>query len=595
MRHCFFLVLLFSALLAGCGGGSGLSTEPRSLLPAYSEEIEPSGERIDLRAQNYFPASLGDTWTYTREVHGNSILDSETDLSTTATRAVTQAQDNDFSITESTERKSETVRYTRGPAGITALTPLAGIFPDPVSELVGDLLEYPEPFFPEGSVSQSYRQGEWPEDLDGDNRPDSFQIEIERRLVGFHTLVRPNDVLTDVAHFAITTRLRLLPSDGHLPELEATFRELTWWAPGIGLVQAGRQLTVGSFEETEILKISSATVSGDSVYPRAIDGTVLKVALEHVDLVFDPVRSQYYASIPANSDNYPSLIVSIDAQTGALSTPVRTLPGDPGPIAIAHDSSALFVAVNGSGDIVKYQLPDWQELWRVRLPRIETGGRFVQMFAARLAASPTDSDAVVVSMLEPNTSAWHGGVALVKAGVLQQQMTQTNRSNLIEFDPSGTHLYSISDNSLHEISVTPDGLVESRSVGFTEGGRSDLAISSRGIIQYDRLFSTFDLSFIGRANVNAGMCRQLSQTHRWLCLDHNDGTTNPPRLPRTLSVVDPDTFATIYQPVYERGSEITLFSEIVPGPPGQVALRILPDAQHPIEPGLWIYSSPLLQ
>jgi len=42
----------------------------RDPLPELSTDLNPPGERLDLRASNYFPMSLGDRWTYEKWIDG---------------------------------------------------------------------------------------------------------------------------------------------------------------------------------------------------------------------------------------------------------------------------------------------------------------------------------------------------------------------------------------------------------------------------------------------------------------------------------------------------------------------------------------------
>lgn len=90
--------------------------------------------------------------------------------------------------------------------GVASLDPLGSALTSaiPASEqaIVGTLLEYPQPFYPIGSVRQHVRQGPAFFDLDADGHPDSFRAEFSQVFRGFETLALPNGRAGgQVAHF----------------------------------------------------------------------------------------------------------------------------------------------------------------------------------------------------------------------------------------------------------------------------------------------------------------------------------------------------------------------------------------------------------
>ena len=595
-RLLYFLALASTVLwISGCGGSGG-ATNTRVPLPDLSEEIEPAGERLDLRGRNYFPAQAGDTWSYTRAVSENRTYPPFPPTET-ATRSVISAAGSDFSVREISAKGNTVLNFRRTGQGIVSIEPLRGIFPDTVSQFVGDILEFPEPFYPIGSTGKSIRQGQWPDDLDADGRPDSYRIEVDRTMVGLETLLLPQDSLSDVAHLRTTIRFELIPSDKSFLPTRAQSTEDTWWAPGIGLVKLESEFLTGINSDGELLTLSSATVAGEQAFPSAVDGTLIKVPLEHRALVYDSARDQYYATVPSNAQSQPDRIAVVNAQTGALSYSPPVAGGNPGAIAVASDSSAVFVGVNGTGEVVKLRLPDWQEVWRVSLPQIEG---YFPIDAGKLVASPINPDLVAVAMNRRNVRPRHAGVALIQAGtVLPRRVPDDLGTDLIVFEPGGTYVYGYASVAgyarLREISVLSDGVQESGFFEIATGGLQHLSWSSRGFIFYDTLVRTSDYSVVGKADVGAGMCRQLTGTDRWLCLNHSTFTSNPNNVPRTVAVVDPDTLETVARPVYERGFGVTLFSEIVTGRNGQVGLRVQSASYNPVGSAVWIFSSPLLE
>ncbi|NUZ04559.1 hypothetical protein [Piscinibacter koreensis] len=227
-------VAVAAALLAACGGGGG-DDGPREPLPALSEDTNPSGARLDLRARNYFPAAPGDRWVYELQTAGVT--------GQTLTRSVAAAGASDIAVTESSVAGITTTTYRRTPQGLLAVRPLADQFPPAVVDQIGNLLEYAEPFYPVGSTRRLVRQGSWGEDVDGDRLVDSFRLEITQVLVGFESMTLPRATLADVAHFRNVITLTVQPSDRRRDLPSVTQTEDAWWAPGVGLVRAERSMS----------------------------------------------------------------------------------------------------------------------------------------------------------------------------------------------------------------------------------------------------------------------------------------------------------------------------------------------------------------
>src|SRR5437762_2716901 len=82
------------------------------------------------------------------------------------------------------------------------------------------------------------------------------------------------------------------------------------------------------------------------------DGSALSIAIPHRELVFDRGRNAYYASIPGTVPGFGNSIATIDPSGGqiAYSAPIGS---EPNALAIAADGSALYVGLDGSGEVVK--------------------------------------------------------------------------------------------------------------------------------------------------------------------------------------------------------------------------------------------------
>ena len=159
-------------LLGGCGGGGGSDVPAtRPALPTVVQDIEPPGQRIDLRASNFFPMSAGDRRTYS--VTRNGI---------TTPAAVTQAVSINGAgqavLSESDNTGTSTSTYQRTAAGLLLLDPTGDLLGQAATALVGGILEFAEPFYPLGAIRRIIRQGQMDIDLDGDGVNDSFRLEF---------------------------------------------------------------------------------------------------------------------------------------------------------------------------------------------------------------------------------------------------------------------------------------------------------------------------------------------------------------------------------------------------------------------------------
>jgi uncharacterized repeat protein (TIGR01451 family) len=80
------------------------------------------------------------------------------------------------------------------------------------------------------------------------------------------------------------------------------------------------------------------------------------VSLDAADLVFDPFTRKLYASVPSTAPQLQgNSIVSIDPSTGAIGTPVN-IGSQPGPMAESDDGQWLYVILQGSNTLARYNL-----------------------------------------------------------------------------------------------------------------------------------------------------------------------------------------------------------------------------------------------
>lgn len=587
LRH--LITLAAAAILTACGGGGGGSSPTtRAPLPQVVSDTNPVGDRIDLRSRNYFPAAAGDSWTY-------DYIQSGVTTSNLVTRTVGSTTADGYTISERVgSGLPDTETYRRTAAGLAAPDFTDGSTPAAARTLIGELLMYPEPFYPTGATRSIVRQGDWGADADGDGINESFRLEITQQLVGLENMALPQGA-AETAHFRTVTALTLSPSSLTNTPYTVTGTEDTWWAPGIGLVQADRT-AVDSSNATVIapyrLRIASGTVGGTTLFEPPPDGTVTKLSLTHNALVFDAPRNRYYASIPGSVAGTGNSIATIDASTGAVSNSLA-VGSEPFAMALAPDGSALYVGLNGSGEVVKLSLPGMTEQYRTRLPTSSYFAR--QLVAKSIAASPAEADVIAVSLLDPQSSPGSAGVALLRTGTLQPQIAGGFISTgaaigPIAFNGTGTTVYGYEDETsgynLYAMSVRGDGLMMANSTGTTgDFSLRDVDWTSRGILIGRSIYRDGDLALLGTSPY--GSCRPLRVANRLVCVVNN-GTGK-------LVTIDTTSFATVTVLTFNTAYRPDDPSQLVPGAAGQVAIRLGSNYRTQPATAIWLFNSPMLQ
>ena len=553
-----FCALLLTACGGGGGGGAGGGDTP--LLPTLSSDTVPGGDRIDVSSRNLLPFHAGDGWIYDSKAASGAVL-------ADTTRSVIGSLDasGHFTLRESDASGSSDSAYQLSGDGLISINPLSADAGMPgLLAALPSLVEYPLPFYAVGSTRSTVRQGNIGADLDGDGKNDYFRAEVTQVFHGFKTVTvlgKP----TEVAWFTNTLVLTVaVTSTGR--SAFATAVEEAWLAPNLGLVHAERSSSAsdGSVPVAPYtIDLRSANIAG-VIYPN--DGIALTVSLTHSALVFDATRGVYYASVPGSVAGQGNRIATIDAGSGRVSYS-GVVGVEPGPLALSADGSTLYVGLSGSGELLRLAPPLMTELGRVTLP---SEPFFGQRYAEDIAISPASNGVVAVSLVRPGTSPRHGGVVLVRDGVLQPTLTQVHTgSNRIGFDATGAWLYGYnnetSENGLRRIEVLADGLAE-RLVVAAGGGFGNSFEVRDGLVVIGSAVYSADASLAARGNVGtASGCRKLPGLGRLVCLDSSDS--------QRLRVADSSGFSTLATPRYAGSGSSSGGRYLTPGPVGQVAIN----------------------
>jgi hypothetical protein len=294
--------------------------------------------------------------------------------------------------------------------------------------------------------------------------------------------------------------------------------------------------------------------------------------------------------VPGSVPVHGNSIATIDPLTGAVSYSA-TVGSEPAALALSANGSVLYVGLDGSGDVIRLRLPDMLELGRTRLP---VSAFYGQLLADSLAVSPVDPGVVAVAMRRVGVTPRHAGVALIRNDVLQPTITQEHTgSNVLVFDSGGASVYGFNNETteygLRRLAVLADGLQEVLVVPATGFGTGTLDGSPQGLLLGRTLWRTPDLALLGSHAADGAQCRWHAGSARVVCLGQMGSGYD-----RYLTVADPNSFVVQATPVFQPGYGLEDIAQIVPGPRGQVALRIGPVYVGTAASAIWLFTTPAL-
>ncbi|NRF69482.1 hypothetical protein HLB44_20990 [Aquincola sp. S2] len=264
------------------------------------------------------------------------------------------------------------------------------------------------------------------------------------------------------------------------------------------------------------------------------DGT-LRVALPNTALIADPARGVYYASVPGSVPGNGNRIASIDATTGKISFSA-IVGSEPGALALASDGKSLYVALDGSAELLRLALPGMKELARLRLPRDTF--HLSPLLVQSMAASPTWPGLLAVSLRGLEVG-MHAPERLLLIGDMAL-LTRTSGGNDYDqfaFSADGAWLYGLENQgsgfALGRIELVGYDLVERFPRSSAATGYHWHAFDSVGsyLIARNKLWKRADLSLQGTLAVDAECLPRNGS--KLLCLTRGQAS------PRLLAVAVP--------------------------------------------------------
>ena len=134
--------------------GGDDSANIRAAAPAGFRH-HPAGDRLDLRSLNYFPAAVGDSWITTAS-RAASLHPARSPVTSS------NVTSDGYTVSETTPgAQPDTETYRRTTAGQVLVDIVDLTAPAVARNLIGEILMYPEPFYPVGGTRTVVRQGSW--------------------------------------------------------------------------------------------------------------------------------------------------------------------------------------------------------------------------------------------------------------------------------------------------------------------------------------------------------------------------------------------------------------------------------------------------
>ncbi len=507
----FGLAILVLTLAAcgggGGGGGGGVADEgPRPPQSTVVRDDNPTAARLAVGPADFFSTAVSSRWVFDRLDDAGQRLGATT-LETTPFGTQLRAVETDDGVA------SETTTFRLEPDG-WVLPDLSDTgLPAGAVAIIGELTQYPAPFHAIGSTRVQFRSGNYGADVDSDGVNESFEFEFRQTMVGYESVAGPNGPI-EALHVRDELLITVIPSKRGSANLRASVVSDHWLAKGVGPVRE-RVRSMGS-EGRDVfapytLVLTSVRMGGVNPLDRNAISDVQTLDIVNRDLIFDAPRGRYFASVPGSVVGQGNRIAIIDAVSGAVSYSA-VVGSEPGVMALAADGASLYVALDGSSELLRLSLPGFTPVGRMRLPMDSTFGPYV---TESLAASPVDPAVVALSLAYTGLSPRHAGVLLVRGLVGMPQRTQGHTgSNGIVFGRDGQSLYGFNNETtefgLRRIEVLADGLAERQVLSNAIGQfyLQSIDRTANGLVVGNRLYAEGTLAPLGLIN-GAVECRTL--------------------------------------------------------------------------------------
>jgi hypothetical protein len=239
------------------------------------------------------------------------------------------------------------------------------------------------------------------------------------------------------------------------------------------------RLTV-AVPDSDVASAGSGAITVSNPEPAQAPSTVVtypihapgrhNLAMDVGDVIWDPVRGVLYASVLDTDLKFPNRVVALDPMSGEVVRSV-VVGSNPKRLAIAHDASVLYVALDGAGAIRPIDLGTFTAgpAFPVGLYRSDK-----ILYANDIEVMPGHPGTIAVTLLVHGD--WTGEGPIAEAMIFDQGVPRalsTWSGNMIEFTAPDT-LYGVGDGGYARIGVirlvvTDSGAVQDQSVSDLVG------------------------------------------------------------------------------------------------------------------------------
>lgn len=226
-----------------------------------------------------------------------------------------------------------------------------------------------------------------------------------------------------------------------------------------GVVRGRSGNLVRRFVFAASLILASVSALPNVAQAQNFEATILELLTN--DLIYDPVSDRIYASVPSTAGpGLGNTITTINPATGQIENSVF-VGSEPGPLAISDDGQFIYVGLDGSATIRRYDVATATAEMEFTLGT----GIHGPLFAEDIEVLAGDPHAVAVSIYRKGVSPRHGGVAIFDDGVKRTNMTRDHTgSNRITLSDFADVLYGYNNETtefgFRRLAVASDGVSE---------------------------------------------------------------------------------------------------------------------------------------
>ncbi len=237
--------------------------------------------------------------------------------------------------------------------------------------------------------------------------------------------------------------------------------------------------------------------------------TLYEINLPTRDLIYDPVGSKIYASIPSTVISMGNSIVPIDAQSGKFGKAIF-VGSEPNRLAVSNNGQYLYAGLDGAAAVRQVDLISQTAELQFSLGILGACGNYLVEDMLVLADNP---HAVAISLRSSGCDPHHQGVAIYEDGVPRPDRTPGfNGSNVIELSDSPSVLYGqnneYTEMGFRIMSVSVSGVsITSNTKNMLRGFGVDIRFDNGLIYATDgSVIDPHKRAVIGKFNARGSVC-----------------------------------------------------------------------------------------